>query len=37
MRNVLNVTDLNNSVKERACQEMLRGLYEVWRGGVEKE
>ena len=40
-RNVLKVSELNNSVKERAYQESLRGKYEVWRGGevesVEKE
>ena len=41
VRNVLKVSELNNSVKERACQESFRGKYEVWRGGevesVEKE
>ena len=41
VRTVLNVSELNNSVKERAYQERLRGQYEVWRGGevksVEKE
>ena len=41
VRNVLNVSELNNSVKERAYQESLRGKYQVWRGGevesVEKE
>ena len=41
MRNVLKVSELNNSVKERAYQESLRLKYEVWRGGevdsVEKE
>ena len=34
MRNVLMVSELNNSVKEMAYQESLRGQYEVWRGGV---
>ena len=33
MRNVLKVSELNNSVEERAYQESLRGKYEVWRGG----
>ena len=33
VRNVLQVSELNNSVKERACQESLHGQYEVWRGG----
>ena len=41
VRNVLKVSELNHSVKERAYQESLRGKYEVWRGGevesVEKE
>ena len=41
VRNVLNVSELNNSVKERAYQESLRGKYEVWIGAegesVEKE
>ena len=41
VRNVLKVSELNHSVKERACQESLRGKYEVWKGGevesVEKE
>ena len=41
VRNVLNVSQLNNSVKERAHQESLHGKYEVWRGGevesVERE
>ena len=41
VRNVLKVSELNRSVKERAYQESLRGKYEVWRGGevesVEKE
>ena len=36
VRNVLKVSELNNSVKERAYQESLRGKYEVWRG-VEVE
>ena len=34
-------SELNNTVKERAYRESLRGKYEVWRGGevesVEKE
>ena len=38
---MLKVSQLNNSVKERAYLESLRGKYEVWRGGevesVEKE
>ena len=33
VRNVLKVGELNNSVKERAYQESLRGKYEVWIGG----
>ena len=33
VRNVLKGSELNNSVKERAYQESLRGKYEVWRGG----
>ena len=41
VRNVLQVSEQNNSVKERAYQESLRGKYEVWRGGkvesAEKE
>ena len=41
VRNVLKVSELNHSVKERAYQERLRGNYEVWRGGevesVQKE
>ena len=41
VRNVLKVSELNNSVKERAYQESLRGKYEVWRVGdvesVEKK
>ena len=32
VRNVLNVSELNHSVKERAYQESLHGKYEVWRG-----
>ena len=32
VRNVLKVSELNNSVKESAYQESLRGQYEVWRG-----
>ena len=32
VRNVLKVSELNNSVKERAYQESLLGKYEVWRG-----
>ena len=41
VRNVLKVSELNNSVKKMAYQESLRGKYEVWRGGevesVERE
>ena len=41
VRNVLKVSELNHSVKERAYKESLHGKYEVWRGGevesVEKE
>ena len=41
VRNVLKVSELNHSVKERAYQESLRVKYEVWRAGevesVEKE
>ena len=41
VRNVLKVSELNHSVKERAYQESMRGKYEVWRGGevqsAEKE
>ena len=41
VRNVLKVSELNNSVKERAYQESFHGKYEVWRGGevdsAEKE
>ena len=33
MRNVLKVSEPNHSVKERAYQESLRGIYEVWRRG----
>ena len=33
VRNVLKVSELNNSVKERIHQESLRGKYEVMRGG----
>ena len=33
VRYVLKVSELNNSVIERACQDSLRGQYEVWRGG----
>ena len=33
VRNVLKVSELNNSVKERACQERLHVKYEMWRGG----
>ena len=40
-RNVVKVSELNNSVKEMSYLESLRGKYEVWRGGkvegVEKE
>ena len=36
VRNVLKVSELNHSIKERAYKESLRGKYEVWRGG-EKE
>ena len=31
VRNVLKVSELNNSVKESAYQESLPGKYEVWR------
>ena len=31
VRNVLKVSELNHSAKERAYQESLRGKYEVWR------
>ena len=41
MRNVLKVSELNHSVKERSYQESLHLKYEVWRGGevgtVQKE
>ena len=33
VRNLLKVSELNHSVKERAYQESVRGKYEVWRGG----
>ena len=33
VRNVLKVSELNNSMKERAYQERLRGQCEVCRGG----
>ena len=33
VRNVLKVSELNNSVKERAYQESLHEICEVWRGG----
>ena len=33
VRNVLKVSELNHSVKERSYQESLHGKYEVWRGG----
>ena len=33
VRNVLKVSELNNSVKERAYQESLHLKYKVWRGG----
>ena len=33
VRNVLNVRELNNSVKERAYQERGLGKYEVWEVG----
>ena len=33
MRNVLKVSELDNSVKEKAYQESWREKYEVWRGG----
>ena len=32
VRNLLKVSELNNSVKERAYQESWRGKYEVWGG-----
>ena len=37
VRSVLKVSELNNSVKERAHQESLRGKYEVWRRCEEVE
>ena len=33
VRNVLKVSELNHSVKERAYQESLRAKYVVWRVG----
>ena len=33
VRNVLKVSELNNSIKERAYHDSLIGKYEVWRGG----
>ena len=33
MRNVLKVSELDHSVKERVYQESLHRKYEVWRGG----
>ena len=33
MRNVLKVSELNHSVKERAYKESLHEKYEVWRSG----
>ena len=33
VRNVLKLSELNNRVKERSCQESLRGKHEVSRGG----
>ena len=33
VKNVLKVSELNNSVKDRPYQESLRGKYEVGRGG----
>ena len=36
VRNVLKVSELNNSVNERAYQESLRGKYEVWRGSGKR-
>ena len=35
VRNVLKVSELNNSVKERAYQDSLHEKYQVWRGGVK--
>ena len=41
VRNVLKVSELNHSVKEKKYKESLHGKYEVWRGGevesVEKK
>ena len=36
VRNVLKASELNNSVKEIAYQESLRGKHEVWRGEEDK-
>ena len=33
VRNVLKVSERNNSVKKMAYQESVRGQYKVWRGG----
>ena len=33
VRNVLKMSELNNSVKERVYQESLHEKYEVWEGG----
>ena len=33
VRNMLKVSELNHSVKERSYQESLRGKYKVWKGG----
>ena len=33
VRNVMKVSETNNSVKEMKYQESLHGKYEVWRGG----
>ena len=33
VRIVLKVSELNNTVKEKAYQESLCGKYEMWRGG----
>ena len=41
VRNVLMVSELNNRINERSCQESLHGKYKVWRceevETVEKE
>ena len=41
VRNMMKVSELNNSVKERAYQKSWRGKYGVWKGGnlesAEKE